>query len=271
MKSVVTVETRSVSAQRGKVHVARRHRKRGEDLLVFMHGFGCAKESFDGAFTAGALAEYSLLTFDFPEHGESGSLPERADIEGAAEVVTSLLSEFDRRHLYLVCHSMGGAIGVVAARKLPDLAGFISVEGNLVADDCGLVSRGVAQQSANDFKERGFSEFVQWLERSPERSHREWVKWYRRCDPRGLHGLAKSLVDWCDHRDLAGILGTLGPSAYVHGSHSDVAHLKEILGDSMYQVDGAGHFPMIDEPDAFYRLIGERLDSFATNGWMANA
>ncbi len=136
--------------------------------------------------------------------------PGGADIEGAAEVVTELLSEFGRRHLYLVCHSMGGAIGVVAGRRLPDLAGFISVEGNLIADDCGLVSRGVAEQSADDFKERGFSDFVRWLEHSPDRSHQEWVKWYRQCDPRGLHGLASSLVHWCDHGDLAAILGSLG-------------------------------------------------------------
>ncbi|WP_430787904.1 hypothetical protein [Actinoplanes sp. G11-F43] len=137
---------------------------------------------------------------------------------------------------------MGGAIGVVAGRRLPDLAGFISVEGNLIADDCGLVSRGVAEQSADDFKERGFSDFVRWLEHSPDRSHQEWVKWYRQCDPRGLHGLASSLVHWCDHGDLAAILGSLGPSAYVHGSQSEIAHLRDVLGHAMYPVDGAGHF-----------------------------
>ncbi|MCO8278056.1 alpha/beta hydrolase [Actinoplanes sp. TRM 88003] len=267
----MTVETRAVPAPGGKVRIAHRYLERGNDLLVFMHGFGCAKESFDGAFAADALAGYSLLTFDFPEHGGSGSLPDGADIESAAEVVTALLDEFDRRHLYLVCHSMGGAIGAIAAQKLPDLAGFISVEGNLVAADCGLVSRGVAEQSADDFKERGFSDFVQWLEHSPDSSHQQWVQWYRQCDPRGLHGLARSLVDWCDHRNLPRILSSLGPSAYVHGSRSEVAHLKSILRDSMYQIDGAGHFPMLDQPTAFYRLIGARLDALARNGRMANA
>jgi len=265
---VVTVETRPVSTREGeKIFMSVRYQTGGDDLLVFLHGLGCAKESFDGAFAAEPLARYSLLTLDLPAHGDTSSTGSSADIAGAAEIVTSLLGGLSWRRLYLICHSMGGAIGLVAAQDLPRFGGFISVEGNLVAGDCGLVSRGIAVQRPEEFEHEGFDKFVDRLERSTEPSHSEWAKWYRRCNRQGLHGLASSLVDWCDSDKLIGILQSLGRSAYVHGEQSDVRHLLDRLGSvPVHSVAGSGHFPMLDNPEDFYSMISGLVDGFATAG-----
>jgi pimeloyl-ACP methyl ester carboxylesterase len=42
-----------------------------DDLVVLLHGFGCAKECFDEAFVAEGLQDLSICTFDFPGHGDS--------------------------------------------------------------------------------------------------------------------------------------------------------------------------------------------------------
>lgn len=262
----MTAEIWSVSLEgAGEVPIAVRHRRAGEDLVVLMHGLGCAKESFDGAFAADSLARYSLLAFDFPEHGQSGSIGPRADIDGAAEVVCALLRRVSRRRVHLVCHSMGGAIGLVVAQNLPDLAGFVSVEGNLVADDCGLVSRGLAEQTADAFVQDGFAAFVGLLEASAEPSHVSWAQWYKNCNPRGLHGLARSLVEWCDNDKLLGIFSSLMPRSYVHGETSRVDHMRDRLGATpVYSVARSDHFPMLDNPDEFYHLIGTILFGSST-------
>ncbi|XVU28690.1 alpha/beta fold hydrolase [Actinoplanes sp. CA-054009] len=249
-----------------------RHRHSGEDLVVFMHGLGCAKESFDSAFSAPALAPYSLLTFDFPEHGDSVKTG-AGDIDGVAEVVSSLLREVPCRRVHLVCHSMGGAIGLLVAQDLLNLADFVSVEGNLVRADCGLVSRGIKDQPVEQFVDEGFPSFVRLLETSGDPSHVQWARWYGQCSPPGLHSLATSLVEWCDNDKLVGILLNLNArTAYVRGEHSEVDHLKPLFGGAdhhdearpkipAYSVTGSGHFPMLDNPAEFYGLIGELLDS----------
>jgi pimeloyl-ACP methyl ester carboxylesterase len=266
--SVVIVETWPVSTREAEtVPVAVKYRESGKDLLVLMHGLGCAKESFDGAFAAESLARYSLLTFDLPEHGDSGSTGPHPDIDSAAEVVSHLLRDLPHRRVHLVCHSMSGAIGLVAAQDLPGLASYISVEGNLVAEDCGLVSRGIAEQDVNEFVRTGFASFVEFLESSTEHSHTQWAQWYKRCRPRGLHSLASSLVEWCDNDKLISILFSLGTGTYIHGGDSEVGHLVDRLGTvPRHAITGSGHFPMLDKPAEFYALIGKIVGGAPTTG-----
>lgn len=202
-----------------------------------------------------------------PEHGESGGVGSGTDIDTAAEVVGSLLRLAAPQRIHLVCHSMGGAVGLAVAQDLPGLVSFISVEGNLVAADCGLVSRGIAEQSADEFVNDGFRAFVTMLEGSAERSHVEWANWFKKSCPRGLHTLAQSLVEWCDNDKLVGILVSLEEKAYVHGEWSLVHHVTERLGRiAVHSVTNSGHFPMLDNPGEFYELIGAILNGSPTSG-----
>ncbi|MBB4751978.1 alpha/beta fold hydrolase [Actinoplanes lobatus] len=258
----MTAATYFVSYRSAKdVPIEVRRRDQGGELIAFLHGFGCARESFDEAFRSDALLEYSLLTFDLPEHGRSGSLGAHAGIEGAADAVTSLLRRTHHERVHLVCHSMGGAIGLLAAQDLGTRMGdFISVEGNLIAEDCGLVTRGVAEQEATEFNENGFARFVAGLKKSAELSHRLWAEWYERCSPLGLHSLAGSLVQSCDNDKLVDLLTELESAHYLYGARSEIGHLTHRLrGIPMHSIDRSGHFPMIDNPADFYSLIAAVL------------
>ena len=248
------VPTRSAK----RVGVAVKHRYRGEDLILFTHGLGCAKESFDGAFEAVELKRYSICTFDFPAHGQSGDVASGGDIAALAEVTRALIARLSPKRLFLVCHSMGGAVGVVAAQDLANVVAFVSVEGNLVGEDCGLVSRGIAHQSAEQFVRAGFPAYVESLAASTDASLVRWAQWYARCRPYGIHQLARSLVEWCDSDKLIEMFSRIRPRAYVRGEHSDVDHLAgRLRGTPVHTVASSGHFPMLDNPDEFYALIGD--------------
>ena len=133
---------------------------RGGDLLVCIHGFGCAKESFDSGYAAAALADLSICAVDLPGHGASGGLPEVDDvIEAYAQVVAAVAEQLAPRRLFLLGHSMGGAVGLVATHAVP-VDRFISVEGNLVAADCGLVTQQTATQSRDEFVTTGYARFL---------------------------------------------------------------------------------------------------------------
>src|SRR5690349_13919420 len=105
----------------------------GRDLVVFLHGLGCADEAFDGAFEPSRFEHMYLSTFDFPGHGRSASVPVTGDaLEQLADIVVRLVADIPHDSVTMVCHSLGGAVGLLAAERLDNLAAFISIEGNLI-------------------------------------------------------------------------------------------------------------------------------------------
>lgn len=89
---------------------------------------------------------FAICAFDFPGHGDSDRLPPGMySIETYADVVTDLVRQLSPQRVVLVGHSMGGAVGVLASQDGPDQASLVSVEGNLVREDCALISRRAAE------------------------------------------------------------------------------------------------------------------------------
>jgi Predicted hydrolases or acyltransferases (alpha/beta hydrolase superfamily) len=247
----------SVTYRGHQISISTRTRITQPDLVLFLHGLGCAKESFDFAFDDELLKEYSICTFDFPGHGQSDSLPAaHVSLEAFADITCEVIRMIAPRRVFLVCHSMGGAVGLIAAQSLPELAGFVSVEGNLIGRDCGLVSRATASQLPDDFAKDGFHWLADELTSSPHADLRAWGRWYSACEPYGLHATARSLVEWSDRGALPGMFRRIPARAYIHGQNSQLPHLTSFLaGETSWAVPDSGHFPMLDNPSEFYPLI----------------
>jgi pimeloyl-ACP methyl ester carboxylesterase len=237
-----------------------RARPNSGDLIVFTHGFGCAKEVYDGAFTAPGLRDFGLCAFDFPSHGASPQLsPGDSTLENYAAALEGVVRELPHERLFLVCHSMGGAAGLLASRlRLRGAACFINVEGNLVAGDCGIVSRGTAEQEQGEFVEFGYRRLRQSLAATRRPDQLMWARWLGLCEPGSLHALARSLVSWSDGNALSAIFRGLPRRHYVHGSESDLGHLVAALQDvPVHTIADSDHFPMLDNPTQFYSVVGE--------------
>lgn len=246
----------------------------GGDLLLCLHGLGCAKESFDSAFADPALADPALdhdplptlaiCAFDFPGHGGSGRLPADAyTIETYAEITAGVIRQLAPERLFLLAHSMGGAVGLVASQDLPRIDAFINAEGNLVAGDCGLVSRRVAAQPVAEFVGQELPRFRSRLAAAPRADLRAWGHWYGRADPRALHGIARSLVDWSDSGRLLKLFTSQPAPAYLHGSDSDLDYLWPSLdGVPVSAIAGSGHFPMVDNPSDFWQAVAGAIRAY---------
>jgi pimeloyl-ACP methyl ester carboxylesterase len=255
----------SINYRGHQIPISTRTRITKPDLVLFLHGLGCAKASFDFAFAHELLDKYSICTFDFPGHGESGSLPaDQVSLEAFAEITRGVISLISPRRVFLVCHSMGGAVGLIAAQGLDNLAGFVSIEGNLIDRDCGLVSRKTAGQLPDEFAKDGFHRFAGALTSSPHADLRAWGRWYSDCEPYGLHATARSLVEWSDRGTLLGMFRRLPVRTYIHGLNSQLQYLEPFLcGVDTYGIPNSGHFPMLDNPDRFYPLLARFLDDAA--------
>lgn len=75
-----------------KLHIATNIRDSDPELIVFLHGLGCTKESFSDAWEVESLQAYSLLSIDFLGHGESSKPQDFSySMEDHAAVISLLL------------------------------------------------------------------------------------------------------------------------------------------------------------------------------------
>lgn len=234
------------------------------DLILFIHGLGCARESFARAFTEKGLEGYALLVPDLTGHGESS--PGAAALEDHVAALEGLLSDHSFDRLHIVGHSMGGAVGVLLAGQetvAGRLASFVNVEGNLAAPDCGLVSRRAAATDKARYVARGHQARVTLARESHEASVRLWGAWMDRADPASFHESADSLVAWTESGRLLDAFRALTcTKVYVFGEDSAPSGVLDLVGDLPSQgfVD-AGHFVMIDTPRRFYAWLVNWLAS----------
>ena len=234
-------------------------RQAGDELILFIHGLGCAKEAFKGVWNIPALRDYSIVAFDLIGFGDSSKPADFSyAMEEQAAICRELLSCFHYEKLHLVAHSMGGVIGLLAAKAVNRLVSFVNVEGNLISADCGM-SRRVASVPYKVFEKRLFQGFREMARRSGNRGERGWAMWSQKSDPLGFYRSAKSLVGWSDRGDLLNSFVRLRCSrAYFYGegnAHLEVLNLLE--GVERVCISRSGHFPMIDNPSEFYARVAE--------------
>ncbi|WP_335986668.1 alpha/beta fold hydrolase [Glycomyces sp. MUSA5-2] len=230
----------------------------GDELVVLLHGLGCTRESWDAVVPA-VDHRRRWLAIDLPGHGQSAPLPPRqADAIGFhAAVVVELVRQLAPDRVHLVSHSMGTAVALAAAPDLPGGA-FITVEGNLVARDCGLISRRIATQSRGTFIRSGFARMRDDLIASPDADARFWGStWFACADPASIWASAASLVAWCDSGALAERWSRLTDRTYIWGEHTGPpGHLGHLLdGVRVEQIAGVGHFAMIGNPIGLQQAV----------------
>lgn len=246
-----------------RLELSLRHTKRAGETVLLIHGLGCAKESFDGAWQSRLADGLALVSVDLPGFGAS-SRPQAFSytMEDQARVLLSLLDELGADRVHLVCHSMGGAVALLLARLLgPRLASLVNVEGNLLPQDSGMISRRAAAAGWDKFQRRTMPALRKVVAASSEPAMAHLARWLTQADPRAFWRSSVSLVFWSDSGELLRIYRELeAPKRYVYGSRSV---LKEVLraleGTDTAPVAGSGHFVMQDGPDAFWPLVEETV------------
>ncbi|MFC4337940.1 alpha/beta fold hydrolase [Salininema proteolyticum] len=238
----------------------------GPRLVLLVHGFGCAGDSFAPFHDDARWREdYTVCSFDLPGHGGAPSAGRSAhdQLSLYAEITAGLARTLRFDEVHLVAHSMGGAVGLLAASSIPGLASFTSIEGNLVGEDCGLVSRNTASQSLRDYVREGHSDFLASLSASAAPDLRAWSEWYGRAAPAVLHSAARSMVAWCDSGELVPLWESLPRPTYVYGERTGFPEhgAGKRLYRSAVEIPGSGHFAMVDAPETLNKALWTVLES----------
>ncbi|MDD2715603.1 MAG: alpha/beta hydrolase [Candidatus Wallbacteria bacterium] len=257
---VAVRSTFSIELNGENLEIAALHRKSGENLVFFLHGLGAVKECFEEAFSSGYLSGYSLLSCDLPGFGESTKSGTFSySMEDFAEVSRLLLNRQDYDSLHIVGHSMGGAIGIILAGLLDGrMRSFVNAEGNLIGDDCGLLSREATRYTLPEFESHGFRKVLAGCSGIENQGMKKWLEWNQNAYVPGFFHSARSLIAWSKGDILLERFKAMKfRKLFAYGSHnSDLKVLGLLDGIETAPVPGSSHAMMIDNPEGFYCLLG---------------
>lgn len=251
-------ETIQVELDGASRDIAVNHRLNGDDLVLFVHGLGCSRETFQSLWQAPGFERCSLLVPDLLGFGDSEKPTAFSyTMEDQARIVAAMLERFSFKRLHLVAHSLGGAVALLLPEKLLAVTtSFVNVEGNLVPEDCGLVSRRTINVSFEEFESHYFPYFKTQFN-DPAKHH----VYLEQTTAHAFYESSSSLVAWTDSGELLEkFLALPCKKVYFHGERNSgleaIKHLGEIPTLSIAE---SGHFMMNENAGAFYERLAEFL------------
>src|SRR5437764_5117684 len=115
------------------------------------------------------LPAFDVRTPDLLGYGSKRTIEQGIDLDGQAADIVRVLREEVGRPAWLLGHSVGGAVMMLAADRAPELVlGLVSVEGNFTLKDAFWCARVASMQESDWAAEYGAMEDdpAGWLERS---------------------------------------------------------------------------------------------------------
>jgi pimeloyl-ACP methyl ester carboxylesterase len=241
----------------------------GAQAVVLLHGFACSLRWWDQMVPALAR-DHRVIRFDLLGHGGSEKPTKGYGMDNQARLVAAGLDRLGVRRAAVIGHSMGGSVATALAEQRPALVeslvildspsksgdaelpftarlGFVPVLGEairrVVPDS--MIRAGLESAFANGFDvpDRFVEDFREMTYTSYDASHRG-------SDDYGKEsGLADRLAD------------ESVPLLVVFGSEDDLVDPKsaqgyrQVPGARIVVLDGVGHSPHVERPNATARLI----------------
>jgi len=229
----------------------------GREVVLFIHGAGGGQFtwSYQKAFFE---KQFSPIIIELPGHGESGGEGEN-EIGRYAGHVRAFLKTLGLAKVFLVGHSMGGAIVQTMALSYPEMIKGIVLAGTGVKL---RVFPTILDGIKNRFEEtvRNIVRFAYSRKASPELIERG-VEELKRCKPEVLYGDFLA----CDRFDLINEVEKIDlPTLVICGNEDELTPVKysqflhsRIEGSRLEIVPEAGHMVMMEAPEAFNEKVGE--------------
>lgn len=222
--------------------------------ILFIHGLGCSKESFDYVFQNELFKEWRLIAPDLLGFGESTKPDDFSyTMDDHANTLHKLLVELESKQPIIIAHSMGGAIGLLLNDKLPSIQYFFCLEGNLVAEDC-FVSKTVASEVENEFTKITYY-------KNPLNFRCRHHESEPAPSPIAYYRSSVSLVKLSESGVLLDkFLNLESPRNYIYGEENkNTKSVHTLANKDIIEIKNCGHFMLNDNPHDTYREIARKL------------
>jgi len=253
---------RTVRYRGQSITLHHKFRRSGRELVLFIHGLACSKESFYGAWEEPKLKNYSLLAVDLPGFGES-SRPGKFSytLEDHAGVCYEFLRKFPNRKVHIVGHSMGGAVAVLLAKKNPRRFVTLSSVDGCLGTQNGNNQGQPAAPTFDEFTKKLEQRIIRAQGRPDEKGLRLWYEWSRASDPEGFRKSDESLLQWTRSGKLIDMFLNLRLKKIYYYPERDGLPRSLLFTRKVKKIEipKSGHFIMNDNPGEFYPRLAREL------------
>jgi pimeloyl-ACP methyl ester carboxylesterase len=229
----------------------------GRVTVLFIHGAGGGQYTW--SYQKGFFEkQFNPIVIELPGHGESGEEGEE-EIGRYAEHVRTFLKTLGLQKVFLVGHSMGGAIVQTLALIHPEMIkGIVLVGTGARLKVLPMILDGIK----NNFEEtvKKINQFA-YSQKASSDLIEKGVSTMLQCRAEVLYGDFLA----CDRFDFMNEVGKINLSTLILcGDDDQLTPIKysqflqsRIKGSKMEVLPNAGHMAMMESPQAFNEKIGE--------------
>jgi pimeloyl-ACP methyl ester carboxylesterase len=245
-------------------------RGKGDTALVFLHGWCGDREYWKNQADAFA-ADYRVVTLDQAGHGESGKDRKAWTAESLAGDVAAVVKDLGLKRVILVGHSMGGSVGLLAARRMPGTV--VAVVGVDTLQDAEFklpedVTRPLFDGFEKDFKGTVGAMFGALLSEKADANVKKWLATKAAAqDPKMAIALMRDLFALDQKKALkeAGVpvrcVNSAGGFQFFTPTAPEVN--KKYADYGVVTIADVGHYPMLEKPVEFNQKLRDVLKEFA--------
>lgn len=245
----------------------------GDISLVFVHGW-CINQSYWSYQSDGFCINYKIVTLDLPGYGNSGKDRNNWSIEQYGRDVNQLIDQLQLDQVVLIGHSMGGDIILEAALENEKVIALVGVDN---FKEVGLEFDSQLQEEIAGFLDILESNFSQVAEAYAEGAlfhpETDTVLKQRVVDDilasDSIIAVAslKSLFEYTP-KEVERLSKLKQKLFLINSSNTptDTAALRQTGARfEVLEIAGTGHYPMIEKPGEFNKLLKTVLDQVRSN------
>ena len=247
----------------------------GDVTLLFVHGWSC-----DGGYWREQAPvfekQYRVITMDLAGHGNSGRNRKVYSVNSFAKDVHAVIEASKSQRVILIGHSFGGEIVATAASMTPD-----KVIGVIGVDTLHNVEEWCSQEDAakligieafkKDFKAQTRVFVEQMMPKDCDAKLLKWIIDDMSSSPPevGISALQEYTRTIADRTMLEVFKNVKTPVVCINADQwpmNPQANRRHMKSFDFKIIKGAGHFPMLEQPEEFNRLLEETAREIAGGG-----
>ncbi len=217
--------------------------------VIFLHGWVGSWRYWIPALQT-ASTSFRAYALDMWGFGDTSHEKSRYSLQEQITLLERFLNELGIGRVALVGHGLGGLIGLLYCIRSPQIVDRI------MTINCPLDAAGITHR----LKTAPVADLVDWLlDKSPasEPARTDAIK----SDPQAL---ASTFNDLLSYNLSIRIDRIATPCLMVHGQNDPAIpppNIESVAPENVHQIilEQSGHFPMLDEPGRFNRLLTDWL------------
>lgn len=242
----------------------------GTRTLVFVHGWGINQTYWEPQVAA-FKDRYTILTLDLAGHGQSKVTRTEWTLQTYANDVADLIEQLKLDSVVLIGHSMSGDINLLVNEKISTkIIGFIGVDnlqelGTDLPDSAKAQSEAILKMFETDFTNT-LNQFAPALfsESTDSTIRKRVISDMLNVDHQAaVATLRSTFVISAMERKLCEKLQVplMLINSNIHPINEDLLKVHCKKGYRIFQVNGTGHYPMIEAPKEFNERLNEALNA----------